>query len=221
MTVQRAHETFISLFGPSFIQNVARPLLQRHKCQQLWGFTLLYRPFDLSSSEKLTRYADAAIVCDTDRYDADEGPDPFSQNLRRKLLITEAAKEGGVAYMAYEFEVRQESSQPREVNPGGPSSVDVLDFLDAFAQETRRAGLDGVLGLSGWPWCGARRDDRGLLERIEDEAVVYYHYGEHGIAELVDAVQSGWFWWEQDSGAKEVNVWAVDRRVKKTRSREW
>ncbi|KAK5464913.1 hypothetical protein LTS15_001476 [Exophiala xenobiotica] len=221
LRTQTAHETFISLSGPSFIQDVARPLLQRHKCQQLWGFALLYRPFDLSSTERLTRYADAAIACDTDPYRADEGPDPFSRMMRRKLLITEATNVRGSLYMAYEFEARQEPSQPRETSSEEPSSVDVLNFLDAFARETRRAGLDGVLGLSHWPWCDASRDAKGLLERIEDEAVVYYDHGEYGFAELVDAVQSGWFWWEQDSGAREVKVWAVDRRVKQTRPRVW
>ncbi|KAL6246889.1 hypothetical protein RBB50_006196 [Rhinocladiella similis] len=213
--LKTAHETFISLSGHEFVQTIAKPLLQETRCHQTWGVTLLYRAYDLSPAENLVKCADAATPYQISHKRDDHPPIDFE--IRKRMIITSEpmSQQGVSSYMPVEFEVYQQHNEPSDGRTEWPDSFLTSTLQDEFARQTHLAGLDGVLGLATWPHTPVRPDFKAQLECIEDRAVVYYDHGEFGFEGLVDAVQTGWFWWDGEPGAREAKVWTVDRRVKK------
>lgn len=207
-----AHEIFIALAGHEFVQTIAKPLLQQTRCHQTWGVTLLYRAYDLSPTETLVKCADAATPYQI-LHKKDDDPS-IDLKIRKRMLATDLMGQPGI-YVPVEFEVYQEQHESIDNRTETPDTLTTSTFQDEFARETCLAGLDGVLGLATWPHTPVRPDFVVQLERIEDQAVVYYDHGEFGFESLVDAVQTGWFWWNRDPDAMEAKVWTADRRVKK------
>jgi len=200
--VNSAHEEFASKSGHDFINNVAKPLLYTHKTNTILGITLIYRPFDLKPTQELVTFRDASMPWDVPGYDSDDAQIPTLKSRKRMLAVDPDWLDGRISYMSYEH---QAFALPAlTANEEYPRLNAFTDFLAEFGRAVQKAGLEHVVGLFSRP----SSDFQGGLERIEGGAVVQYPAGEFADADLEDAVQTGWFWLEDDK-AKEVRVWST------------
>ncbi|KAI1629693.1 hypothetical protein EDD37DRAFT_604573 [Exophiala viscosa] len=203
-----AHEEFTSKSGHDFIDTVAKPLLYTHSTNKTFGITLIYRPFDLKPTQKLVTFRDASMPWDVPDYDDEDAQLPTLKTRKRMLAVDPEWLDGRISYMSYEH---QAFALPTlKANEEHPSLNAFTDFLAEFGRAVQQAGLENVIGLFSRP----SSDFQGGLERVEGGAVVLYPPGEFVGADLEEAVQTGWFWLEDDE-AKEVQVWsAVDKTAK-------
>ncbi|KAK4944265.1 hypothetical protein LTR10_016378 [Elasticomyces elasticus] len=209
-SLPEACEEFTIKSGHDFIYNVAKPLLYTYNTNKIFGITLIYRPFDLKPTQKLVTFRDASMPWNVLEDENDNAQMPTLKPRKRMLAVDPDWVDGRISYMNYEHQAfAAPALKPEEEHP---SLNAFSDFLAAFGREVHTAGLEGVVGLFSRP----SSDFHGGLERVDGGAVVLYPPGEFADADLEDAVQTGWFWLENDE-AKEVQVWSVVEKQGKVR----